>query len=66
MIGSPNLQIDLRTTFGTKQPLRLFDNGLCQTMPLMLWSNRQIIQPAAMSLVTSYYTRDNLAVEQAN
>ena len=66
LIGSPNLQIDLRTTGGTKQPLRLRDHGSRPTLPLMLGRNRQIIQPAAMALETSHHTRNHLAVEQAD
>jgi hypothetical protein len=65
-IGRPNLQIDLRATFGAKQPFSLIDDGPCKTVALMFGSDRQIIEPAAMSLVASHHTCDNLVVEQAN
>jgi hypothetical protein len=66
MIGSPDLQINLRTARLPKKALRLCDDGPGQTVPLMSGSNRQIIEPSAVPLVTRHHTRDNLAIKQTH
>lgn len=65
-VRGADLQIDFRTTFGAEQSLGGVHHGATKAVALMLRRNREIIEPAAVPVVTDHHGRNDFTVEFAN